>query len=228
VDRFLAEARTVGKLRHPGIVGIHGLGRTPQGGYFIVMDWIDGPDLACLQSQGEPVSLADALHWTREACEAIGHAHEQNIIHCDLKPGNLLRDRQGRIHITDFGLSRSLADESRCLDRIEGTAPFMAPEQVSPHWGAIDVRTDIYGLGAVLYCLLMGVPPCQGRTLPDVLANAVSANPIIPPAALRPDLPADVNALCLRCLAKHPAERFADSGELATDLDHALARLGNS
>jgi eukaryotic-like serine/threonine-protein kinase len=225
VVRFLSEARTVAKLRHPHIVGIHGLGRTPQGGYFIVMDWIDGCDLAEVIHRRGTVEVPEALRWMREACAALERAHALGIIHCDLKPGNLLLDVDGHIHITDFGLSRSLADESRTNDRIEGTAPFMAPEQVSSHWGKIDARTDVYGLGAVLYTLLTGVPPSQGRTLADVLANVISAHPIPPAGELRPNLPPTLTRLCTRCLAKSPAERFAHLNELSIHLNQVQQDL---
>jgi tRNA A-37 threonylcarbamoyl transferase component Bud32 len=222
VERFLAEARTVAKLRHPHLVGIHGLGRTPQGGYFLVMDWIEGSDLARILQKERPVSIADAVRWTLEAGSAIRKAHEQGIIHCDLKPGNILLDLDRRVHVTDFGMSRSLAEESPMQDRIEGTAPFMAPEQVSRHWGPIDARTDIYGLGAVLYTLFTGVPPCQGRTLADVLANAVSANPVTPPEGLRADVPPELNQVCLRSLRKEPSERFQSIDEFAEQLRAAM------
>ncbi len=218
VQRFLTEARTVARLRHPHLVGIHGLGRTPRGGYFLVMDWIEGFDLAHVIKQKNPVNIADAVRWTREACAAIGKAHELNIIHCDLKPGNILLDEDGHVLITDFGMSRSLADDSRTNDRIEGTAPFMAPEQVSSHWGPINVRTDVYGLGAVLYTLLTGVPPSQGRNLADVLANVVSANPIAPLETLRRDVPATLSRVCMKSLAKPPWERFGSAQEFSEQL----------
>jgi tRNA A-37 threonylcarbamoyl transferase component Bud32 len=218
IERFLTEARTVARLRHPHLVGIHGLGRTPQGGYFLVMDWIEGSDLARLIKDQNRVSIADAVRWTREACSAIRKAHELGIIHCDLKPGNILLDVDRQVHVTDFGLSRSLADDLRTNDRIEGTAPFMAPEQVSSHWGPIDARTDVFGLGAVLYALLTGVPPSQGRTLADVLSSVVSARPIAPPELLREDVPAALGRVCLRSLAKPPKERFQSVEEFSEEL----------
>jgi tRNA A-37 threonylcarbamoyl transferase component Bud32 len=221
VERFLNEARTVARLRHPHLVGIHGLGRTPQGGYFLVMDWIEGSDLARIIREESPVNIADAVRWTCEACSAIQKAHESGIIHCDLKPGNILLDLDRHIHVTDFGMSRSLMEDSRTQDRIEGTAPFMAPEQVSSHFGPIDARTDVYGLGAVLYALLTGVPPCQGCTLADVLANAVSASPITPPEVLRPAIPSSLSQACQRSLAKSPGERFEGVAEFAERLRQA-------
>src|SRR5205823_13214835 len=105
------------------------------------------------------------------SCDALEHAHSRGIIHCDLKPANLLLDGNGSIRVTDFGLARSLADETPWTAEVEGTAPFMAPEQASRYWGPIGVRTDVYGLGAVLYSLLTGRPPYIARRLPDILAD---------------------------------------------------------
>ena len=188
IRRFLEEARTVARLQHPSIIGVHGLGRTPAGGYFLVMDWIDGPDLAEIIQHG-PVPISQAVRWTIEACEAIEVAHRHGIVHCDLKPGNILLAASERIRVTDFGLARSLADESRTEEGIEGTAPFMAPEQVSAYWGPISPQTDVYGLGAVLYTLLTGRPPWTGKTLADALASVVSATSVTLPDKLRPDIP---------------------------------------
>ena len=222
IRRFLEEARTVARLQHPGIIGIHGLGRTPAGGYFLVMDWIDGPDLAAVIQRG-PVPISQAVRWTIEACEAIEEAHRHGIVHCDLKPGNILLAGGGRIRVTDFGLARSLADESRLEQGIEGTAPFMAPEQVSAYWGPISPQTDVYGLGAVLYTLLTERPPWTGRTLADVLAGVVSAMPMASPDTLRPDLPAAVSETCGRCLSKPPGARFSDVAELRQALQENVA-----
>lgn len=214
VERFITEARTVARLRHLGIIPVHGLGRTPGGGYFIVMDWIDGPDLArVIQSRG-PAAVADAVRWTMEACAAIEEAHRHGVVHCDLKPGNILLGHDGRVRVTDFGLARSLTDETRTDEGIEGTAPFMAPEQVFPAWGPISPRTDVYGLGAVLYTLLTGRPPWNGRTLADVLAQVVSAAPATSPDELRPGIPVALLEICLRCLSKPAEQRFPTIREL--------------
>ena len=130
VQRFVTEARTVARFHHPGIVGIQGLGRTPNGGYFIVMDLVGGGDLEEQIGAG-PVAIAEAVGWMVEACGAIQHAHDNGIIHCDLKPSNLLLDRDRNVRVTDFGLAHSTIDESIQSADIAGTAGYMAPEQVS-------------------------------------------------------------------------------------------------
>lgn len=207
IRRFIGEAATVAALDHPGIVATRGIGRTDGGSYFIVMDLIDGPDLARL-ARIRRIHVGEAVRWTIAACEALEHAHEKGVVHCDLKPANLLLDASGEIHLTDFGLSRSLGGPSPWAAEVEGTGPFMAPEQVSPSWGRIDRRTDVYGIGAVLFTLLTGRPPHVGRRLPDVLAEVVGAAPVVSPDGLRPDLPRPIVEFCRRCLAKPPEERY--------------------
>lgn len=216
VERFVQEASIVSQFQHTGIVTIHGLGRAPSGGYFIVMDLINGTDLSKVDCQS--MTLQDIVHWTIQGCEAIAHSHEHGIIHCDLKPANLLLDENRDIRVTDFGLSRSIAEASLPLNRIEGTASFMAPEQVSGWWGPITCRTDVYGMGAVLYSMLTGKVPHEGATLTDILSRVVSGVPVVAPVELRPDLPTKLNEICLRCLAKSPEQRFENMAQLIQSL----------
>jgi serine/threonine protein kinase len=217
VQRFVAEAKTVAGLCHPHIVGTQGLGRTRGGAYFIVMDWIEGPDLARLATI-RPIAVPEAIRWIIDACRAVEHAHELGIIHCDLKPANLLLEATGRVRVADFGLARSLAGDTPWAAEVEGTAPFMAPEQVARAWGRIDQRTDVYGLGAVLFALLSGRPPHIGRRVPDILAEVVSAAPVIPVRSLRPDLPEAIGELCRKCLCKSPDGRYQTVHEIRSAL----------
>jgi RNA polymerase sigma factor (sigma-70 family) len=227
VRRFLDEARTVARLRHPHIVGTQGLGRTPGGSYFIVMDLVTGPNLAQIGAQRE-ITVDEVIRWALETCLALEHAHERGIIHCDLKPANLLLDPSGMVRVTDFGLARSLAEDTPGAAEVEGTAPFMAPEQASRCWGPIDHRTDVYGIGAVIFTLLTGRPPIVGRRLPDVLAEVVSATPVVAPARLRPGLPEPLDALCRKCLAKPPGARFQTVQEVRSALVEVEARTAGS
>ena len=137
VRRFLGEARTVSGLHHPNIVGIRGVGRTPGGAYFLVMELVDGPNLA-LVGRTRAISEGEAVRWSIQACDALEHAACDGVIHCDLKPANLLLDAAGHLRVADFGLARSLTGDTPWTAEIEGTAPFMAPEQVSRSWGAIE------------------------------------------------------------------------------------------
>jgi RNA polymerase sigma factor (sigma-70 family) len=145
-EHFRAEAALLARLRHPGIVAVHGVGLLPDGGHFLVMDLVEGSDLA---RQPRP-PVAEALRWVAEAADAVEYAHGMGVIHCDLKPSNLLLGGDGHVRVSDFGLARSSAGGDAPHG---GTAGFMAPDRkVSP-------RTDVYGLGAVLRALLPERPP---------------------------------------------------------------------
>jgi tRNA A-37 threonylcarbamoyl transferase component Bud32 len=220
VEQFIREANIVAKFEHPGIVKIHGLGTTPGGGYFIAMDLIEGLDLAT-RSATSPVSVQEAVEWTVQACEALHYTHNSGIIHCDLKPGNLLLSKSSQVRVTDFGLARSVSDNSHTVARIEGTAAYMAPEQVSGWWGPLTVQTDVYGMGAVLYELLTGRAPFSGGTLTDILSSVVSGVGVVSPELLRPELPLAIVNICLRSLAKQPAERYENLSKFADALRDA-------
>ncbi len=215
VARFCEEARLVAKLRHPHIVAVHGLGRTPSGGFFLVLDWIKGPDLQTLLTE-RPIELSESLRWVREAAEAVQHAHDRGIIHCDLKPSNLLLDTDGRVLLTDFGFARRLAQVPEALQG--GTVAFMAPEQLDASLGDIGPQTDIYGLGAVMYALLARQPPRAEKRLADQMAALLSFRPVISVSELRDDVPARLVDLCRRCLSPLAADRPVSAGALVEEL----------
>jgi serine/threonine protein kinase len=225
VRRFIGEARTIASLRHPNIVGTQGLGRTTGGAYFIVMDLVVGSNLA-LAAGERVIAEEEAIHWGMQICDALDHAHELGIVHCDLKPANIMLDKCGRIRVTDFGLARSLAGVTPTTAEVEGTAPFMAPEQASRAWGPIDHRTDVYGIGAVLFALLTGRPPFIGGRLADILADVVASTPVVSPALLRSGLSEPLNDLCRRCLSKVPEARFQTVREVRSAL--ATVRMAHS
>jgi RNA polymerase sigma factor (sigma-70 family) len=199
---FQAEARVLARLHHPGIVRVHGAGRLPDGGHFLAMDLIEGPDLGQVLSAG-PVPLELAVRWVAAAAEAVDYAHQQGVVHCDLKPANVLLQlgsppaglESAIPKVVDFGLSRIL--ERRGTRSVGGTAGYMAPEQGDALYGGVSARTDVYGLGGLLYALLTGQPPGNQE---------------------RVRLPEVVEGICRRCLEPEPGRRFETAGAVAAAL----------
>ncbi len=158
ISQFVQEAQLLAKLHHANIVRVEGLGRFPGGGYFMVMDFIDGVDL---QSRLEvsPLAIQEALGIVQDVASAIGHAHEKGIIHCDLKPGNVLQDRNGNVLVTDFGFAFLIAGSvASGGNSIGGTAGFIAPEIINGQ-SKPTPATDIYSLGVLLWSLVTGALP---------------------------------------------------------------------
>ena len=215
VERFLREAQTVALLEHPGIVAVQGIGRTPGDGWFLVMEFIDGRDLEKIATR-QHVSPEDAAAWIAEAARVVQFAHDRGVIHCDLKPGNLLLDKRDAIWVTDFGLALRLADEAPGA-LLAGTPAFMAPEQVDPCWGPISPRTDVWGLGAAYFYLLYGRPPHVGRSVADTLAQVVAGTSVRFPGR-RKGITGRQIEVCRRCLAKRPGDRYASAAEVAAAL----------
>ena len=211
IEKFLQEAKWIAQWEHPHLIHLHGIGRTPNRGYFLAMDWHPCGDLMAQTAQ-RPILLTTALRWLREAGEAIAFVHERGVLHCDLKPSNLLLADNGRIVVTDFGLARSLTVENES-HAIAGTPAFLAPEQFDPQWGQIGPATDVYGLGAILYQLLVGKPPRVG-TVEAILESVSCGRKIAVPAGL----PRSVSSLLERCLALRPNDRFPTVHEMLSSL----------
>lgn len=212
IARFCEEAALVADLQHPNIVAMRGLGRAPHGGFFIVFDWIDGPNLQTLLerslSNQQPLAVETVSRWMSDAARAIQYAHQRGVVHCDLKPSNLLLAPDGRVVLTDFGFARRLTADNGTLVA-GGTLAFMAPEQLDSSFGEIDPHTDIYGWGAVLYTLLTGQPPHRERSLDESLAAAHQGSSFRPVREIRTDVPNDLALFCERCLNAHRLARPA-------------------
>lgn len=223
VEHFLQEARVLGRLQHPGIVSVHGLGRFPGGGYFLVMDLIEGRDLqTCLREDG-PYPAAAAVDLCLKIADAIGYAHAQGILHCDLKPANVQLNRDGEPRVTDFGMARlDQTDREPAGGRILGGTPaYMAPEQARGDSQAIGPATDVFGWGGILFATLTAQPP---RAMP---AGSSSIVELIrqPPRPLRqvcPEIAPALEEVCDQCLAPLPQDRPRSMTEAARRLRAAL------
>jgi serine/threonine-protein kinase len=224
VQRFLQEAQLVARFRHAGILPVHGLGRGPGGGYFIAMDWSPGTDLAGRLESGPRPTSAEIVRWMIEASGAVGYSCGQGVIHCDLKPENLLLGEDGHLRVTDYGLAHLLVDDQPIhAGRLAGTAPYMAPEQVSSRWGTVGPWTDVYGLGGVMLKLLTGQAPYTEGDLPAILSQVVSPKPLDLENRDWAGTSSELKSLCLRCLQKDPTERFADPNLLTIELQRLTA-----
>ncbi len=218
VERFRNEARAVGQLRHRNIVSIHTAG-LDDGRHFFTMDLVEGKSLAELVRHG-PLSPSRAAAYVRAVALAIHYAHEQGILHRDLKPSNILIDNSDQPRITDFGLARWLAGNSRLTltGQVLGTPGYMSPEQAAGHCDQIGTASDVYALGAILYELVTGRPTLLADTPMEALLQIVRIEPI-PPRLLNPRVPRDLETICLKCLEKEPGRRYASAGDLAGDLE---------
>jgi non-specific serine/threonine protein kinase/serine/threonine-protein kinase len=219
--RFQTERQVLAGLQHPHIARLLDGGTTEDGLPYLVMEYIDGQpiDRHCDARQ---LSLRDRVQLFRLVCLAVQHAHEQTIVHRDRKPGNVLVTADGTPRLTDFGLAKQLADVGQThTGEVLGTPSYMAPEQARSRLDAIGPRTDIYGLGALLYHLLTGHAPFKGATLHDTLEQVCSQEPVSP-ARLIARLPRDLDTITLKCLQKDPGRRYASAAELADDLGRFL------
>ncbi|QDU18957.1 WD40 repeat domain-containing serine/threonine protein kinase [Urbifossiella limnaea] len=218
-DRLERDARLLLRLKHPNIVRFLDSGVTDDQPY-LAMELVDGGSLATRVASGVRYHPAEVVGLIRKLAHAVQYAHEQGVIHRDIKPGNILIDAAGEPQLIDFGLARDLTNPGVTrAGEVLGTPLYMAPEQVGGNARDADARTDVYALGAVFYELLTGRPPFS-PTGPVGLARQIAEDAPPRPRHVRPGVPRTLEAVCLRCLEKEPGDRFQSAEGLATELRH--------
>jgi serine/threonine protein kinase len=222
--RFEREVRATAKLSHPHTVEIYDYGRAGDGTFYYVMELLWGLTLDDLVHKHDPLPASRAVYLLRQVCDALEEAHNAGLMHRDIKPSNIYAARRGGeydfVKLLDFGLVKGLArTDQPALSRAEtlvGSPLYMAPEQ-SLNERSSDVRSDLYALGVVGYFLVVGHPPFVAENPLEIMISH-ARDAVQPPSQLAPDLPADVEAILLKCLAKNPDERFPSSAALGEAL----------
>jgi serine/threonine-protein kinase len=224
--RFEREVQATARLKHPNTVEIYDYGHAADGTFYYAMEYLPGLSLEELVTRHGPVPPARAVHLLRQVCGALREAHDMGLVHRDIKPANIIACERGGVpdvaKLLDFGLVKDTRPGGldATLTRagaVAGTPAYMSPEQAASR-DRIDARSDVYSLGAVAYFMLTGRQPFADRSPVEVLAAHLYELPPAP-AELRPELPADLSAVVMRCLAKAPEDRFPD----VPTLERALA-----
>ena len=216
-DAFMAEARRVARLKHPGIVPVFDVGR--EGDFcFIVSEFVEGGSLADHLVNG-PSSQQQAVHWIAEVADALEYAHFHGIIHRDIKPANILLSKDDKAFLADFGIAINEDDSIRQGTSTAGTLAYMSAEQIGN--GRVDFKTDIYSLGIVFYELLTGRLPYLGES-PIEVRDAILAGTPKPPSQINDKVSERVERMCLKAMARNSADRYSAAKEFADDLRASL------
>jgi serine/threonine-protein kinase len=220
IERFRREAKSAASLSHPHIVSIYDRGEA-EGTYYIAMEVIEGRSLKELLLTRGPLPIVDAVHYARQILEALRFSHRHGIIHRDIKPHNCLVGEQG-LKVTDFGIARYGPSQMTEAGSIMGTAQYLSPEQA--RGAPVTASSDLYSVGIVLYEMLTGRVPFTGDSAIEIAMKHLNDWPK-PPSKLRPEIPADIDRIVLRALAKAPEERYQSAEEFIEDLERVEAGL---
>jgi tetratricopeptide (TPR) repeat protein len=220
VERFVREAQSAAALRHPHIVPVFDSGQSG-GEPYLVSALVEGRDLAGELADRRP-GYRKAAEWVAALAEALEHAHRSGVIHRDVKPSNVLIDRNSQVYLTDFGLAKSLgANATLTIDgRVIGTPAYMAPEQAQGEKTVVDARADVYGLGVIFYELLSGCRPFVGSD--QMVLVRIQLEDPRPPRGLDAAIPPDLETVCLKAMAKEPGRRYSSAADFAADLRRHL------
>lgn len=221
VERFRREAKVVAALRHPGIVQVYDFD-VEDDIFYMVMEFVQGESLAhrleSIDAQGGDLPLEEALRLMRLITAAVAYAHNRGVIHCDLKPDNVMLNVEGQPILTDFGIAKFVSGERLTSTHdILGTPHYMSPEQGSGRW-KIDARTDVYSLGVMLYELTTGQLPFSGDTSMSIMFQHINDQPL-PPRSINPHLPEAVEQIIQKAMAKDPAWRYPSAQEMLAALE---------
>jgi serine/threonine protein kinase len=223
VERFSREARAAAKIQGEHVARVIDVGVLEDGAPFMVMEYLDGRDLAEELRVRKELPVGEVVHWILEACEAIAQAHAARIVHRDLKPGNLFLARQAGgqslVKVLDFGISKSVDPDAPALTKtssLVGTPYYMAPEQLRAA-KSVDVRADIWALGIILYELIAGAPPFDGQSMPEIVAAILTNQPRSLVSA-RPGVPDALSRVVARCMMTEPGDRFQNIAAVAAAL----------
>ncbi len=219
-EAYLTEARTVANLDHPNIVPVHDAGSTKDFPCYIVSKYIDGTDLATRLKQSR-LSIHEAVEIVAKVAEALHHAHEQGLVHRDIKPGNILLDKYGKPFVADFGLALREQDVDTG-PRFAGTPAYMSPEQARGEGHRVDSRSDLFSLGMVFYELLTGRRAFQAETREQLLEQ-IANREACPPRQWDEGIPKELERICLKTLAKRATERYPTAKQMADDLRQFLS-----
>jgi serine/threonine protein kinase len=215
-EQLKVEARRVARIDHPGIVPVYDVGQTADGRWFLVSKLVEGTSLGLRLRQGR-LEPAEAAAIVADAAEALLAAHVQGIVHRDVKPANILLTAAGRAQVTDFGLALHEDEQRVRTTEVSGSPRYMAPEQTRGEMRQLDGRTDIWALGVVLYSALTGRMPFDGSNW-DELCDEIRHREPKPPRMIDDALPAELERIALKCLAKPVKERYTNAADLARDL----------
>ncbi len=224
--RFRREAQSAASLNHPSIVAVYDTGEdssTSSHVPFIVMEFVDGRTIRDLLRDDRRLMPERALEITDGVLRALDYSHRNGIVHRDIKPGNVMLNRQGEIKVMDFGIARAVADTQATMTQtaqVIGTAQYLSPEQARGE--RVDARSDLYSVGCLLYELLTGRPPFMGDSPVAIAYQHVRENPV-PPTRVDPDLPGWADAIVLRAMEKDPADRYQSAAEMRSDIQRALS-----
>ena len=223
IERFQIEAEAAARLEHPNIIPIYEVGQA-EGRHFFSMKLVEGGNLAERLAKGGRFSLPDSVRLTIKLARAVHFAHQRGILHRDIKPNNVLLDSQAEPVLTDFGLAKLVEKDSQITHTLAviGTPSYISPEQAAGKVRQFTTAVDVYGLGALFYELLCGVPPFAGGTTLATIRLVLEKDPERP-SRRNPEVDRDLETICLKCLEKEPARRYQSAESLAEDLERWLA-----